>query len=283
MKHFKFSIILLCLFSQTTLYAQTVGPKNGKLIIVGGGDTEEIIPYFLVQAGGADAKIVVIPTAGGADSYDYSFDFINYLKEVGANNVKLVHTYNQKEADTENFVKPIQEATAVWFTGGRQWRLVDAYAGTKVVDELWNLLDRGGVIGGSSAGATIQGSYLARGDSETNTIMMGDHEEGFGFVKNVAIDQHLLARNRMFDMFEILESRPELLGLGIDESTAVVVSKDTIEVIGKSYVAVYDGTFYKRDTGELEVLPDNTKRFFFMRKGDRYDLKNRRLIIPERR
>ncbi len=70
----------------------------------------------------------------------------------------------------------------VWFTGGRQWRIVDAYAGTMAEREIRKVLDRGGVIGGSSAGATIQGSYLVRGDTKTNTVMMGDHEEGFAYL-----------------------------------------------------------------------------------------------------
>jgi cyanophycinase len=78
------------------------------------------------------------------------------------------------------------------------------------------------VVGGSSAGATIQGSYLVRGDTKSNQIMMGDHEQGFGYIKNVAIDQHVLARNRQFDLYEIMRKHPELLGLGIDENTAIV-------------------------------------------------------------
>jgi len=262
--------------------AQNIGPENGKLIIVGGGNTEEILPYFIKSSGGENARIVVIPTASEGENFDNDWYFMNLLKDAGVKNLTIIHTRDPKEANTDEFIKPIKEATAVWFGGGRQWRLVDAYANTKVVDELWKLLGRDGVIGGSSAGATIQGSYLARGDSKTNTIMMGDHEEGFGFLKNVAIDQHLLARNRMFDMFEILEARPELLGLGIDESTAVVVSNDMMEVIGKSYVAIYDGSFYKRDTRELKILPENSNKFFLMRKGDKYDLKKRQLIIPNR-
>ena len=78
--------------------------------------------------------------------------------------------------------------------GGRQWRIADSYLGTLTEKEFRTVLDRGGVIGGSSAGATIQGSYLARGDTQANTIMMGDHEQGFAYIENVAIDQHLLVR-----------------------------------------------------------------------------------------
>ena len=84
----------------------------------------------------------------------------------------------------------------MWFGGGRQWQLVEAYLHTKVHDEIEGVLDRGGVVGGSSAGTTILGSYLIRGDTRTNTIMMGDHEEGLSFLRGVGGDQHLLRRNR---------------------------------------------------------------------------------------
>ena len=116
--------------------------------------------------------------------------------------------------------------------------MVDAYKDTQVETLLWQVLERGGVIGGSSAGATIQGSYLARGDTKNNQIMTGDHEEGFGYLKDVAIDQHHLARNRHFDMFSILKKYPYLLGLGIDENTAILVKGDVFSVIGDGYVAV---------------------------------------------
>jgi cyanophycinase len=244
-------------------------------MIVGGGDANLLIEKFVKLAGGENAKIVVIPTAGETDEFAEDWDFGKLLKEFGANSVSVVHTRDPKKADTEEFCAPFKEATGVWFTGGRQWRLVDAYMNTQVVKECWKVLERGGIIGGSSAGATIQGSYLARGDTKDNTIMMGDHEEGFGFLKNVAIDQHLLARNRQFDMFEILKEKPELLGIGLDESTAILVEKDTFEVIGKTYVAVYDGNFWRRDGNP--VVPE-MQSFYILRPGDKYDLKNRSII-----
>jgi cyanophycinase len=143
---------------------------------------------------------------------------------------------------------------------------------------MFNLLDRGGVIAGSSAGATIQGSYLARGDSKNNQIMMGDHEIGLGFITNVAIDQHVLVRNRQFDMFNILKYRPELLGIGIDEKTAIIVKGDTLEVMGKSYVLIYDKSFWSREGSELKILPEENELFYYLRKGDRYNLSERKII-----
>jgi cyanophycinase len=137
------------------------------------------------------------------------------------------------------------------------------------------------VIGGSSAGATILGSYLARGDTKENTIMMGDHEEGLGFITNVAIDQHLLARNRPFDMFEILEKRPALLGIGLDENTGIVVTKDQFEVVGESYVVMYDGTRWSQERDTIYQLSPGSKEFYLLKRGMKYDLKNKRVILEE--
>lgn len=182
----------------------TTGPENGSLVIVGGGLTESIGKEFIRLAGGPDAKIIVIPTAGGMNSYDNDAGGAEAIRRFGAKNVSVLHTNDRDEANSDKFIEPLKLATGVWFGGGRQWRLVDSYRGTKAEEAFHDILKNGGVIGGSSAGATIQGSYLARGDTKNNQIMMGDHEEGFGFIKNIAIDQHVIARNRHFDMFDIL-------------------------------------------------------------------------------
>ncbi|MBT33817.1 MAG: cyanophycinase [Thalassobius sp.] len=257
----------------------TTGPQKGSLVIVGGGKVgNEIWKRFIELAGGNDAAIVVIPTAGGGESYDETYSAIPALKEAGATNVTLLHTYDRATADSDAFVEPLKNAKAVWFGGGRQWRLVDAYKDTKTEGMFWKILDNGGVIGGSSAGATIQGSYLARGDTKNNQIMMGDHEEGFGFVKNIAIDQHVLVRNRQFDMFDILKNKPELLGIGIDESTAVVVQGNEFEVIGKSYVLIYDTTFWSREGFALKNLPERNQLFYFLKEGDKYNMEKRERV-----
>lgn len=253
------------------LAAQEVGPAGGALVIVGGGRLDRaILERFVTLAGGPDAPIVVIPTAGGADRYDQSWSGLAGLREAGATRLTVLHTTDRAVANTEAFVRPLREARGVWFPGGRQWRLADAYLHTLVHAELRAVLDRGGVIGGTSAGATIQGSYLARGDTHTNTIMMGDHEEGMAFLRNVAIDQHLLRRNRQFDLVEIVTARPELLGIGIDENTAIVVQGDRFDVVGAGYVAIYDH----------ERQLDAGGPFYFLAPGDRYDLATRQAERP---
>lgn len=253
------------------------GSSKGSLVIVGGGTTTPMLQRFIELAGGVNAEIIVIPTANGKDG---SGD-VNRFKKMGATNVSVLHTIDPKVADTDSFAAPLKSANGVWFGGGRQWRLVDAYKGTKVEKMLRQVLERGGVIGGSSAGASIQGSYLARGDTKNNQVMTGDHEEGFAFLKDVAIDQHHLARNRHFDMFAILKKYPHLLGLGIDEFTAIIVEGDKFQVMGDGYVAVYDGTFWSREGSRLKELPNKESLFYFLRSGDRYDLSKKAVIMPK--
>ena len=255
------------------------GPAKGTLIIIGGGEISESLNKKIIEiSGGLQVPIVIIPTADGRETYDQDFGEAGMLRKMGATNVTVLHTNDRNVANTREFVKPLEEARLVWFSGGRQWRLVDAYKNTLTEKMLWKVLENGGTIGGSSAGATIQGSFLARGDTKNNQVMMGDHQDGFGFLKNVAIDQHVLARNRHFDMFEILRNRPELLGIGIDESTAIIVKGDIFEVVGKSYVVVYDGKFWSREGSELKKLPEKEQIFYFLREGDRYNLKVRTIM-----
>ena len=261
-----FIVAIFLAVAANNAIATEVGPANGTLVVAGGGVTDPAIyERFVTLAGGPEAPIVVIPTAGTGETYGDFWPGLQRLRDAGATRITVLHTRDRQEADGEEFVAPLRQARGVWFSGGRQWRLVDAYLGTRTVTEIRGVLERGGVVGGSSAGATIQGSYLVRGDTSTNTIMMGDHTEGFGFLANVAIDQHLLRRNRHFDLVEVIEAHPELLGIGLDENTAIVVRGDSFEVIGSGYVAIYDSTRVVGESGE----------FYFLAPGDRYDLSNR--------
>lgn len=287
-------LILNCLAG--TLSAKTpepvIGPKNGSLVIMGGGGKdrkfEEIFTKFVELAGGKKARIVIVPTAASSHpDYPYfesgSARFAREKLEVF--DVAVLHTHDRKIADTAEFAKTIANATGVWFGGGRQWRLTKAYGGTRTEEELHKVLARGGVIGGSSAGATIQGSFLARGDTSGNTIMIGDVQRGFGFLRNTAIDQHVVARGREKDLIEVLEdpkgvmqekfNRPGLLGIGIDEDVAIVVTGDRFEVIGKDKgaVLIYDPKKWTKTT------PDD-KKWITLRTGDAYHLADRKPIAP---
>lgn len=242
-----------------------VGPPNGSLVIGGGGQLGTTIwQKFLELAGGPEAPIVILPTASGAaDRYDTSDNWpsVRALRSVGAKNVSVVHTRDRGVADTDEFVAPLKRARGVWITGGNQWRLAATYLGTQTQRALFGVLERGGVIGGTSAGATIQGvfaSFPGRGDKP--------YEPGFGFLRKVAIDQHLLARHRENDLVEVVRDHPEMLGIGIDESTAVIVQDDCMDVLGDSKVAIYDPSYQ----GDEDDRP-----YYFLSPGARFNLRTR--------
>jgi len=259
--------------------APEYGPPKGTLVIVGGGSLEGtgIFERFIELAGGPDAKLVVVPTAGGNRNPDgsirvYREDQViaGWLKR-GVKNVTMLHTHDPKVADTEEFVRALREANAVWFDGGRQWNIVDSYMNTLTYREFHKVLERGGIIGGSSAGATIQGDYLVRGAVAGAQIMMTpepEHEHGFNFLRRSAIDQHINARSRWDDLIPVIQKYPNLLGIGLSEGTAIVVKGDQFEVMGKWKVAVHDNT---------RVYQPWEKPYYVLSPGDAYDMKARRI------
>ena len=274
-------IVLAAAVLAGNLYAQApeYGPAKGTLLIQGGGSDAGtgIFETFINLAGGLDAKIVVVPTNSG--NRDKEGKLIVYKEEQvlaswkkrGATNVFMLHTSDPKVADTEDFAKVLRDAKAVWFAGGRQWNCVDSYANTLTEREFHKVLERGGVIGGSSAGATIQGDYLVRGAVSGPEIMMApepEHQHGFAFLRKSAIDQHINTRNRWDDLDQVIKKYPDLLGIGISEGTAIVVTGDKFEVIGKWKVAVHDNT---------RVYQPWEKPWFVLQLGDIYNMKTRKV------
>ena len=253
--------------------------SNGTLIAHGGGNLDKDDAFkevFFKVARGANAKLIYVQSAfsddllNGSQKIHLSPDFA--CNRFGFNNASILHTRDRREADSESFVGPLTEANAVFITGGRQWRLADSYLNTRTHKELENLLHRGGVIAGSSAGATIQGSFLVLGNSQPddNRIFIGDHKEGFGFLKNVAIDQHLLDQNRQHDMLEVIKKYPDLLGHGIDVNTSILIQDSVMTVFGNRYVAVYDA-----QTISKEIKHSKVKKLCLLRHGQRYNLLSR--------
>lgn len=260
--------------------APEYGPPAGKLLIVGGGNLEGtgIIEKFIALAGGPDKRFVIVPTAGGNRRADgtpvpYAEDqVVASWKARGLKNVRMLHTHDPKVADTEAFASILSDADGVWFVGGRQWNIVDSYAGTRTFRAFHDVLKRGGVIAGSSAGATIQGAYLVRGATAGPDIMMTDepnHQDAFGFLRRSAIDQHIDARDRWDDLIPVIKRFPNLLGIGLSEGTAIIVEGDRFQVMGRWKVAVHDNT---------RVTQPWEKSWFVLGPGDVYDMKARRVV-----
>jgi cyanophycinase len=244
---------------------RSAGPARGALLIIGGGERGTQIQDAAIKLAGKGARWVYIPTAS-TDAEIVKLIPPAFTGRAGGT-VKHLHTRDRKVADSESFTAPLRTATAVFIDGGRQWRLIDAYGGTRTETELRGVLDRGGLIAGTSAGASIQGSYLMRGSPQGNDILMAPgHERGFGYLSNVAVDQHVAERERANDLSEVVAAHPGLLGVGIDESTAVTVQRNTMVVVGTGMVRITDGADHKG-------LP-----YYVLKPGARFDLASWRAL-----
>jgi cyanophycinase len=234
------------------------GPARGTLLLLGGGEIgPEVQAEMARLAGGTGARWVVVITAASDEDVP-GLRLWNPVTPLGQPQAVL-HTRSRAEADTAAFATPLEAATAVWFEGGRQTRLMDAYAGTRTEAALRGVLDRGGLVAGTSAGATIQGDHMVRAGGG-GIIPPPRYAHGFGYVSNLAVDQHVDAWNRDMDLVPMVRANPGVLGLGLDEGTGVVVQGDALRVVGPGRVLVHDGA----DHG---VSP-----FWCLRAGDRLSL-----------
>lgn len=268
-------LVLLFVVSAGPLGSQSLsthGPSRGSLVLQGGvGFNRAIISAFVARAGGPDSHCVVIPTAsvGDAGPPGMSVMLARRMKDsFGVAAFAVVHTIARAEADSDSFVEPIHNATCVWMLGGFPPNLVHAYLGTKTERAIKALLERGGVVGGESAGAMIQGSWLDTTDDEWTPEMhalIRKHGTGagFGLLTSAAIFPHFNTRGPAAAVKESA-AHPNQLAIGIDEETALLVRGGLAEVVGTGAVSIYDGS--RRGSPDAVTLRD----------GDRYDFSARR-------
>ena len=270
-----FAVVLLAPISLLAQGANPnikVGPPRGTVIVVGGGAMgPELYSRFIEAAGGPNALIIDVPTAGGDSVYTQDAPGTRGWKQAGAKNVYVLHTKDKKLADADSFAALVSKAGGVWFEGGRQFHLVNSYGGTKTEQAFHDVLARGGVVGGSSAGASILGSFLVRGEPSNNNFIMDspNYETGFGFLRNVGIDQHVVARERLADLADsIMPKYPNLLAISEDEGTAWVVKGDTATIVGRNKAFVYGG----------KDATNPGAPFLTLHPGDTYNLATRHVI-----
>lgn len=243
----------------------------GSLVIVGGGRLlPPIVERFVELAGGPRARIVVLPIAM-PEPLPSDERLARDFRAYHGLRVDVLRARSRRDIEAPAAHELLEQATGIWFGGGRQWRLVDAYEGTQALARMRDVLARGGVVGGTSAGASIQAEYLVRGNPLGNAAMMAlGYERGFAFLPGVAVDQHFSERNRFADLELVVNRHPQLLGIGIDESTALVVRAGVGEVVGAGAVHFCD----------VSPTPPAARRWQRVGAGERFDLVQRQPLVP---
>lgn len=254
---------------------ETAGPARGYLILQGGGaSTAEIFQRFVALAGGPKANIVLIPTAV-ASSLPGSVIPPERLERMrtgmaqrlGVARVTVLHTLDKKTADSMAFAAPLRDAAGVWVLGGDEGLLAKVYKGTRTEQELAALVARGGVAGGTSAGADIFAPFIFFTPPGQEKVPLNDfgnylRPEGFGLLRDAVILPHFAERHLEVAPPKVLEIHPGVLVIGIDEATAIVVHGNGFEIVGKGGVSLYD----KQHAGANRLL---------LKQGQRFDLATR--------
>lgn len=207
---------------------------GGTLLICGGGKLpDELRQRFYDRAGGPEARLVVIPGVYVGDDEELSESFLAPWRRLGPRSVQLVSAHSPQVANTATFAQAVAGATGVWLGGGDQEWLSATYSGTAVEREIRRVLNRGGVVGGSSAGAAVMSPLMIAGG-----LSDAIEAKGLGLLPDSVIDQHLLKRNRLKRLLGVVTAHPELIGFGVDERTALEVRlrNSRLSVIGDSYV-----------------------------------------------
>ncbi len=230
-----------CLSTSFAL-SQDAEPPARKLFLHGGGSfSSSMDEAFLSLTGGKSSKLIVIPTAKSDESLEDLKRFETTWQKAGFEHVVVLHSRNGTFDEAE--LATLKDANAIWFTGGSQSRLAEAYLGTALEKKILELAKRGVPIGGSSAGTAIQSRLMiARGSEEPELAV------GFDLLPNSILDQHFLERSRLNRLISAIRQHPEKTGVGIDEGTCLIVDGERGRVVGRSFVILV-----RLEEGELSM------------------------------
>lgn len=271
--------------------AVAAGAENvtkGHLVLVGGGDKPpEAMRKFVELAGGPRAPIVAIPTASSeADTGDYYVKL--FTTEHGCTNVVALPITTREDAMRPDLAELALKAGGIFFAGGDQSRITQALLDTPVGAAIAEAHARGAVVGGTSAGLACQSARMITGEGDFTVIRANAVElkPGLGFIDRAIVDQHFIARQRSNRLLSVILEHPELLGVGVDEDTAIWVRPDdTFRVMGSRSVMVLDATGAKvtRQPGEAgkDLLGVRDLRVHVLLPGDEYDLKVRAVVAAK--
>lgn len=219
--------------------------KAGQLVIIGGAEDKDgdckVLREFVRCAGGAEARIAVMTVATELPR-EVGDDYIRVFERLGVEDIRIIDTVYREDADNSSYLKTLDKATGVFFTGGDQARITDTLKDTEIHKALHRRYREGMVVGGTSAGASMMSdTMILEGDAETNPrIEVVELDEGMSFLPEAIVDQHFAQRGRLGRLLAALAAHPHLLGLGIDEDTAIVIDNHRFTVVGNGACTVVD-------------------------------------------
>lgn len=293
MKSLLVSVLVFLLIGAGQVHSKS---PRGHLVIIGGGDrTEEIMKKFVDLAGPKDqAKIVVIPMAS-AEPQERAVEYTAEFKSYGFSTVAAL-VLTRQQAMSDSAVAVLNGTTGVFFSGGDQARLAAVVVGTPVQKKLLELYRNGAVICGTSAGAAIMSKVMITGNELLHRDTTNEEDprssftfvkkknietiEGLGFLTDEIIDQHFVARKRHNRLLSMALEHPRLLGIGIDESTAIIVNPDrTFDVLGEGTVIVYNPSRVNSiKTDKNGNLSGHNLQIHILSSGERFDLRSKKVL-----
>jgi len=259
---------------------------KGGLLIIGGAEDKrgrcEILRRFVSISGGHEAKVAII-TAATESPKEVGAEYQHLFAGLGIGETILLDVTGREQANDPVMTEKLNGVTGVFFTGGDQLRITTLIGGTVLDRVLHQAYESGVVIAGTSAGASVMSdTMIAEGNSDDtpkkNTVKMAP---GMGLIREVVVDQHFAQRGRLGRLLTAVAQNPHILGIGIDEDTAVVVSPEAqFEVIGSQTVTVVDGRSISNtnvtESGPAQPLVLTDVLLHILPAGYRFDLKTRR-------
>jgi cyanophycinase len=257
--------------------------RRGPLIAIGGAEDKfrdrTILSRFVEMAGGDKARIVIIPTASSLP--DAGQLYVTVFRELGAEAADVLTVDTRHDAADQRLVDLIDSSTGIFLTGGNQIRIAATLGGTRVADALDRRSLEGVPVAGTSAGASVMSGVMIAGGRSGGTPkrQLARMSPGLGLIDSVIIDQHFRERNRVGRLVTMVSYNPGLLGLGIDEDTAAIISADgMLEVIGRGSVLIVDGAAMASDVHsglDRQPVTISDVKIHFVAEGSCFDLEQR--------
>jgi cyanophycinase len=226
---------------------QAPTPPLGTVFAIGGAEAKlrrrTVLEAFVAAAGGSDARIAVVSSASSLGVQVVEV-YTSVFTSLGAREVISLRPESRTQAHDPDLVEPLGKVSAIFLTGGNQLKLSSFITGTPFGDAIQEAYQRGTVVGGTSAGASILAEHMIAfgAGGSTPKQRMSQLSAGLGLLRGVVIDQHFEQRNRYGRLLSLVAQSPSLLGLGVDEDTAAVVHDGSrLTVLGRGAVTVLDG------------------------------------------